>query len=48
VFYVKDVFGLKITQEQKRRQISRRLARALGVADDGQRQAPARKAQSGS
>src|SRR5690606_8959581 len=32
VFYVKDVFGLKITQPQKLRQIQRRLASALGAA----------------
>jgi [protein-PII] uridylyltransferase len=30
VFYVKDVFGLKINQGQKLRQIQRRLAAALG------------------
>ncbi len=48
VFYVKDVFGLKITQEQKRRQISRRLASALG-APEAQRPGPAvaRKAAQG-
>ncbi|HEX5078940.1 MAG TPA: ACT domain-containing protein, partial [Geminicoccaceae bacterium] len=32
VFYVKDVFGLKINQGQKLRQIQRRLAAALGAA----------------
>jgi hypothetical protein len=31
VFYVKDVFGLKINQGQKLRQIQRRLATALGA-----------------
>ena len=47
VFYVKDVFGLKITQEQKRRQIARRLASALGVEKQGRRlndAPPSRKA----
>jgi [protein-PII] uridylyltransferase len=32
VFYVKDVFGLKITQGQKLRRIQQRLASALGAA----------------
>jgi [protein-PII] uridylyltransferase len=31
VFYVKDVFGLKITQGQKLRRIQQRLASALGA-----------------
>ena len=31
VFYVKDVFGLKITHPQKRRRIQRDLVRALGA-----------------
>jgi [protein-PII] uridylyltransferase len=33
VFYVKDVFGLKITQASKARQIQRRLAAALAVGE---------------
>jgi [protein-PII] uridylyltransferase len=35
VFYVKDVFGLKITQGQKLRQIQRRLAAGLGAGQAG-------------
>jgi [protein-PII] uridylyltransferase len=47
VFYVKDVFGLKINQGQKLRQIHRRLAAALGAGqpEPGSSEAPvARKA----
>ena len=35
VFYVKDVFGLKINQGQKLRQIQRRLAVGLGAGQTG-------------
>jgi [protein-PII] uridylyltransferase len=39
VFYVKDVFGLKITQGQKLRRIQQRLTSALGAAQQGPRPA---------
>jgi [protein-PII] uridylyltransferase len=39
VFYVKDVFGLKINQGQKLRQIQRRLSAALGAEEPDPRQA---------
>ena len=39
VFYVKDVFGLKINQGQKLRQIQRRLSAALGADEPASRAA---------
>jgi [protein-PII] uridylyltransferase len=35
VFYVKDVFGLKITQPGKMRQVQRRLSAALAAGAPG-------------
>ena len=49
VFYVKDVFGLKITQPPKMRQIQRRLSAALtaGAAAEAAPSAAAQTADRG-